>query len=55
MKDIGVPDHESGKDPITPVDEIVVVHVIPQVFQSKSAVVVVGVHSPRDKLANVTI
>jgi len=48
VQDVSVSDDERRENPVAPVDQEVVVHVIPQVLQREFAIIVVGMHAFAD-------
>ena len=44
VEQVGVSDDEGGEEPVAEMDDVVMVHVIPDVVPLEFAVVVVGVH-----------
>jgi hypothetical protein len=55
VKDVGVTNHNCSEDPINPMNQVVVVHVVPQILESELAVVVVGVHSSSNRYSGTAV
>ena len=51
MENCEVSHHETAHEPVKPMDEIVVVHVTPEVRKSEITIVIVGMHASGDKYA----
>jgi len=55
VKDVSVSDDERREDPVAPVDQEVVVHVIPQVLQREFTIIVVCMHAFTDDLVKARV
>lgn len=55
VENVGITNDKSSAYPVTPVNQVVMVHVVPQILQSEFTIIIISVHTSLDLLVQIRI